>query len=91
MDSKIKNDKRYFVYILECADNSLYTGYTVDIQKRLDTHNSKKGAKYTSARLPVKLVFFIERDSKSDALKLEAWIKKLPKQKKLSLINTMKL
>ena len=47
-----------YVYILECSDNTLYTGWTTDLKKRISAHNSGKGAKYTKSRLPVKLVYF---------------------------------
>lgn len=80
-----------YVYILQCADKSLYTGWTTDIRKRLAAHNSGKGAKYTKSRLPVKLVYFECFDSKSDALKREAAIKKLPRNKKTFLIDEKNL
>ncbi len=77
----------YFTYILRCADNTLYTGYTDDIEKRVLVHNSGKGAKYTRARLPVSLVYFEKHENKSDALKREAQIKKLSRQEKFMLIQ----
>jgi len=79
----------FYVYLLECRDGSLYCGYTTDIQKRLIVHNSGKGAKYTKSRLPVKLAYFEECETKSDALKREAAIKKLKRHQKLELINMM--
>ena len=60
-----------YVYILECADKTLYTGWTVNLENRLKTHNSGKGAKYTRGRLPVKLVYFEKHNNKSMALKRE--------------------
>lgn len=75
-----------FVYILKCSDNSLYTGYTNDLEHRLKMHNSGKGAKYTRGRTPVKMVYFEELPDKSSALKREAAIKKLNKTNKLKLI-----
>jgi putative endonuclease len=76
--------RHWFVYIVRCKDNSLYTGITVDLQRRIKEHNqSKKGAKYTRSRRPVKLVRSFVRHSKSDALKLEHKIKKLSKKEKL--------
>lgn len=79
----------YFVYILECSDNTLYTGITKDINKRLDEHNnSSKGAKYTKARRPVKLLYDEKSDNRSTASKREYEIKKLSRIKKLQLINT---
>ena len=76
-----------FVYILECGDGSLYTGWTTDIEDRVRTHNSGLGAKYTRSRLPVKLVYFEEVENRSAALKREAAIKKLTREKKMLLIN----
>lgn len=73
--------------MVECADGSLYTGWTTDVEERVRTHNSGQGAKYTRSRLPVKLVYFEEVDSRSVALKREAAIKKLTKSKKLELIS----
>ncbi|WP_019138256.1 MULTISPECIES: GIY-YIG nuclease family protein [Peptoniphilus] len=79
-----------FVYILKCADNSLYTGYTVNLEKRLKTHNSGKASKYTSARLPVKMVFSEECKDKSDALKKEYFIKSLNRDDKIKIIENKK-
>ncbi len=81
----------HFVYILRCGDDSLYTGYTNDIEKRLSVHNSGKGAKYTRSRLPVELVYYKRVDSKSIGLKLEARIKKLSKSKKEALVKAFEL
>jgi putative endonuclease len=80
-------DKRYYVYIVECSDFSLYTGYTTDIDARITTHNDGLGAKYTRGRLPVTLRYIEVFDSKSGALKREYAIKQLTKQQKLSLIG----
>lgn len=79
----------YFVYILECSDGSLYTGITKDITKRLDEHNtsSDKGAKYTKARRPVKLLYDESSLDRSSASKREYEIKKLTRLKKLQLIE----
>lgn len=78
----------YFVYILECCDKTLYTGITVDITKRIDEHNnSNKGAKYTRARRPVKLIYSENHLDRSSATKREIEIKKLSRLKKLELIN----
>ncbi len=63
------------VYVVRCADNSLYCGITNDIAKRIEKHNAGKGAKYTKSRLPVKLMAVSRGMSKSDALKLERYIK----------------
>jgi len=78
----------YFVYILECSDKSLYTGITTNIEKRVFEHNnSNKGAKYTKARRPVKLVYSEPSKDRSSASKREYAIKKLTRVKKLQLIN----
>ena len=76
----------FYVYILECQDNTLYTGYTVDIKDRVKTHNEGLGAKYTRGRLPVKLVYQEVLESKSEAMKREYAIKALSRLKKLALI-----
>jgi putative endonuclease len=79
----------YFVYILKCADDTLYTGITNDINKRIIAHNnSKSGAKYTKTRRPVILAYRETHETKSLALKREAQIKKLTRAEKLILIDT---
>lgn len=81
----------YYVYIIECRDATLYTGYTVDIEKRINAHNSGKGAKYTKGRAPVILKYYEEFMNKNDALKREISIKNLTRVKKIELIkNNMK-
>ena len=78
----------YFIYILECSDKSLYTGITKDIEKRLEEHNtSPKGAKYTKARRPVKLLYQEPSLNRSTASKREYAIKKLTRLNKLKLID----
>ena len=78
----------HWVYILRCYDGTLYTGYTTDLIRRLEAHQSGKGAKYTRSRRPVKLVYQEELTDKSGALQREAAIKKLSRAEKLLLINT---
>lgn len=80
-----------YVYILRCKDNSLYTGWCVDLDKRLALHNSGKGAKYTRAKGPCKLVYYEEISDKSEALKREIAIKKLSKAKKEDLVRNFNL
>lgn len=75
-----------FVYIVECADGTLYTGWTTDVEKRLQTHNAGEGAKYTRSRRPVRLLYSEPCADKSAALKREAEIKRLSRAKKLALI-----
>lgn len=77
-----------YVYILRCKDDSLYTGWCVDLEKRLELHNSGKGAKYTRSKRPCKLVYYEEIDNKSEALKREIAIKKLTKAKKEDLVRS---
>ncbi len=80
----------HYIYIIECSDKTLYTGYTNDLEKRIKVHNEKKGAKYTRGRTPVLLKYFEEFDNKVDAMKRECEIKELPKEKKIMLININK-
>ncbi len=75
----------HYVYMVECADGSLYTGWTTDLKQRIEAHNQKKGAKYTRSRLPVRLVYFEEYTNKSEALKREAAIKRLSHEEKQAL------
>jgi len=84
------DQKSWFVYILRCADNSLYTGVTTDISRRLDQHNGliKNGAKYTRNRQPVTLVYQETSNSRSEACKREYAIKDLSKSDKELLIAT---
>ncbi|MBR5520947.1 MAG: GIY-YIG nuclease family protein [Oscillospiraceae bacterium] len=77
----------HYVYILKCADNTLYTGWTTNIEKRIAAHNSGKGAKYTKGRGPVELFYLETFEEKGRALKREAEIKKLPRNKKELLKN----
>ncbi len=76
-----------YVYILLCSDNTLYTGWTNNLEKRIKIHSLGKGAKYTKSRLPVKLLYHEIYESKSAALKREAEIKKMSRAKKLELIK----
>lgn len=77
----------HFVYILKCSDNTLYTGYTTDVSKRIRMHEQGKGAKYTRGRSPFELVFQASCSTKSDALQLEARIKKLSRKEKIKLVT----
>lgn len=77
----------HYIYIVECRDKTLYTGYTTDLDKRIKTHNAKKGAKYTRGRTPVILKYYEEFYNKADAVKRESQIKKLKRAKKLILLN----
>lgn len=78
----------HFVYILRCADYTLYTGYTTDVEKRIKAHNwGKSGAKYTNGRRPVYLLYSENFETKSEALRREIEIKKMSKKQKLQLIS----
>lgn len=78
----------YYLYILKCADKTLYTGITVDLERRIKEHNdSKLGAKYTRTRRPVKLVFSKKFRNRSSASKAENRIKNLSRNEKLELIK----
>jgi putative endonuclease len=84
--SKGKTPSPYFVYIVRCADGTLYTGSTNDIQARLLTHNSGRGAKYTAARRPVRVVYTEAHESRSAAQKREAQLKGWTRAKKEALL-----
>ena len=77
----------WYLYILRCKDDSLYTGITTDVEKRLEAHRSGKGAKYTRGRGPLELAYMEECGNHSAALKREAEIKRLPRDEKLKLIK----
>lgn len=81
--------KMYYLYILKCADKTLYTGITTNLKRRIGEHNSTKlGAKYTSSRRPVKIVFSRKFKNRSSASKEEARIKRLKRRNKLKLITS---
>jgi putative endonuclease len=77
----------FFTYIARCADKSLYTGYCANLTDRENTHNLGKGAKYTRGRLPLKIIYSEEFETKSQAMKREAQIKKLKRLDKEKLIK----
>lgn len=79
--------QKFFVYILQCADHTFYTGYTDDLEKRLKTHNEKKGAKYTRSRTPLKLIYSESFETKSEAMKREKAIQKLSRAQKNLLVS----
>ncbi|HIQ89910.1 TPA: GIY-YIG nuclease family protein [Candidatus Galligastranaerophilus faecipullorum] len=78
---------KYYLYILQTTDNTLYCGIARDVQKRFQEHLSGKGAKYTRSHKPLKIVYTKEFENKSEALKEEIRIKKLSKKEKLRLIS----
>lgn len=77
----------YYVYIVKTKDNTLYTGYTNNLDRRISQHNSGKGAKYTRSRRPVKLVYYESYETKSEAMKREVEIKKMSRTEKLKLVE----
>jgi putative endonuclease len=77
----------HFVYVLECADGSLYTGYTTDPERRLEEHNDGAGAKYTRGRTPVELVHVERFASRSAAMSREHAIKRLSRAEKEALVD----
>ena len=79
-----------YVYILRCNDDSLYTGWTNNLEKRIKAHSDGKGAKYTRAIVPVELVYFEVFEDKIEAMKREYAIKQLKRKEKLELIKNSK-
>ncbi|MGH8015007.1 MAG: GIY-YIG nuclease family protein [Candidatus Zixiibacteriota bacterium] len=80
----IKKDK-WFVYLARCSDNSIYTGITKNVAARIEKHNTGKGARFTSSRRPVALVYQEKHQNRVSAMKRELEIKSWPKKKKLLL------
>jgi len=74
-----------YIYIIQCADGTLYTGWTLDLDSRMEAHNSGAGAKYTRGRGPIRLLYSEAFETKSEALKRESQIKKLKRAKKIQL------
>ena len=77
-----------YVYIVECADGTLYSGWTNDLEKRIAAHNAGDGAKYTRSRRPVKLRYYETFEEKSKALRREYALKKLTRAEKIALIES---
>jgi putative endonuclease len=75
-----------YCYIVECADGTYYTGWTTDPDRRVKQHNAGRGAKYTSARRPVKLIYLERQEDHKSALKREIQIKRMPRARKKKLI-----
>ena len=81
---------QYHIYILECTDKTLYTGWTTNIEKRVLAHNTlKTGAKYTSIRRPVKLVYSESFETRSEAMKRECAVKGMSRKEKLKMIKSL--
>lgn len=81
-----EQQQEHFMYVLICADETLYTGYTTDVDKRVETHNAGKGAKYTVARRPVELLAVARFETKHEAMSAEYHFKQLSRSEKLALI-----
>ena len=90
MEKTERKTKRAYMYVVKCADGTLYTGYTTDVERRINTHNAGKGAKYTKSRLPVKLIYQESFDSKEAAMSAESYFKQKTRQQKLDYINEHK-
>ena len=76
-----------YTYILRCKDDTLYTGWTNNLEKRVEAHNAGKGAKYTKARVPVELVYYEQFETKEEAMKREFAIKQMSRKMKNALIE----
>ena len=80
-------ESKHYFYVLECSDNSLYAGYTNNLDKRIAVHNAGKGAKYTRARGPVTCVYYEIFDTKQQAMSAEYAFKQLTRAKKLEYMR----
>lgn len=76
-----------YTYIVRCSDDTLYTGWTNNLEKRMEVHNSGNGAKYTRTRLPVELVYYEKFQTKEEAMSREWHIKKMSREQKMRLIR----
>jgi putative endonuclease len=81
--------KHHYVYIVQCSNGSLYTGYSKNVEQRIAAHNAGKGGRYTRANRPVELLAYCQFASKSEALRTEYAIKQLPRHKKLTFIKNI--
>ena len=89
MNKAAASHRGYYTYILECADRTYYCGWTTDPARRLSEHNSGIGSRYTRTRRPVRMVFLKSLPSRNEAMRLEAVIKKMTRQKKAELIRSV--
>ncbi len=87
MKAPFKPLEGWYVYVLRCADNTLYTGITTDVTRRLGEHNRGEGAKYTRCRTPVTLLFVEKAEDRSSASRRERDIKRLTRRRKLELVR----
>lgn len=86
VEDRKMQESQNITYILQCSDNTLYTGWTNNLKKRLKAHNTGQGAKYTRGRTPVKLVYAEVHESKHEAMSREVQIKRLTRKEKEALI-----
>lgn len=82
-----RRENMNYTYIVRCRDGTLYTGWTNNLEKRMEAHNSGKGARYTKSRRPVKLVYYEEFETKEEAMSREYAIKHMKKSKKEKLLE----
>ncbi len=80
----------HYFYLARCSDDTLYCGYTIDLEKREAMHNSGKGAKYTAGRRPIKIIYYEVFDNQGDAMRREIEVKRWPRKGKEGLINNEK-
>lgn len=84
----MEEKNNYFLYVLRCSDETLYTGYTNNVERRVAVHNAGKGAKYTKARIPVTCIYFEGFETKTEAMKAEYAFKKRTRKQKLDYIRS---
>lgn len=82
-----KSNKNWYLYLVRCADDTIYTGISSDVQARIDKHNSGRGAKYTSTRLPVRLIYSESQPNRISAMKREIEVKKWGRKRKENLAS----
>ena len=86
----MEEKKVNYTYIVECRDGSYYTGWTNDLEKRVEAHNQGKGARYTKSRRPVRLVYYEQFDLKEEAMSREWAIKQMSRKEKEDLVKTFR-
>jgi len=80
-----ESSTNWFLYMVRCADDTIYTGISIDVQARIEKHNQGKGAKYTSTRLPVKLIYYESQPDQISAMKREVEVKRWGRKRKENL------
>ena len=88
-DPPLRSEHEAFVYIVECSDGSFYTGWAKDVTARVRAHNAGRGARYTRARCPVRLRYWEQHPDQAAAMRREQQIKRLPRARKLALIESL--